>query len=1697
MARRKRYDDESMRNSGSVGYSKQALEALERGTYGKTTGRQAQYRTSQEQTQPAKKVPALEGMTRSPEITNSFGKTQNNNEDLLRKASQYQQNLETDSNNYKFNTSARKANTLDADDMKFLQKHFDEYGDSARTKKALYESKQTQGWEKKYGKSLDQIYKDFLADQGNVNIERGAINPIKSGIESALGIIPQIGAAGASLVGNLISPDSKFAKGAEELRHENEVTRKQKKEGVKAYAKSRVDVADKVLGSPKSLKGAEEKAKDLIGTGVETAYGLSDRMIPSMLAKASKVPLLDALASGLSDYNTQMEEVRNRPDMSARQKAATAGAHAAVEGLGTAVTMGILDKIPAANGLAGKALNVLKGAGNGAFENWASEGIEQKLDKLVSGDLSKQELTKGIYMLNGMTPEEAEAQVKKDARGERLGAAGTGALFGGAIKGISEVTNSIPVLKELKGNNAEVDAASAPKIDEMKIQQFSNDTGASPDGALQPGAKTAGFTNPNVPPIDENVNRTEGASDNRSPMDLDPAEQARQLEMARIRTELDLNLQMQEAIRTGRDADGRMVTGVTDADAELRRLSAERESLERQLNELSTPDERTDADLDALTNFVNSQRRPNGQPPVNDGGNGNIPPQNPPQPPNNGNVWGNVPPSNNGGGNVPPNTPINLTQDANGNVVESGTSQHLRSAVDVRVATPMKYDIPDEVAMEFVKDPQMYKQLKNADTKALSDAIYDSGDEPVTINGKVYEGNPEAKFRVLLSEKNPASLPLGDKIAKDYSAQGNHDMAAQIYRDMGRSLTEAGQFTQASAISMMKNDPLSALAYMEKEIDALNKAGADKYGKKWNNFELTDAEREMFNNIAPGDEKAIKAAYDKVGERIEREYPASAWEKVLEFRRVAMLLNTRTIVRNTLANPPTAGLRYISDRIEGVGQAVAHLINPDFEVTQSITGSNVKTRKLASEIFKSDKVQNLLKEVPGKLSEVPKVGDYAKSKQVFKGGIVSDFINKLTDNGIEKLNAKLGKKGAKSALELARNTAYSALEVTDSPFVRENFISRLGSYMKAKGIDNVKDVPDEAINIALEEALKATYKDDSWLVQGIRKAKGSMESIGNGIMPGVRLGDMASQALIPYVQAPGNIGARIIDYSPIGGTRGIANIINGATKNDTKAIAKGIEEFSKGATGTMMAALGMALYRSGILTGTYSDDKDQKAFEKKNGFREFAIKYQSPLDGKTKYDTIDWAQPFVDTLMPGVLLAQAIDNSDGYDSDILRYFGIEDSSLGKGLGIAGDTIGKNINYFFSATPLKNLSDLLGKKGYGETDIASNLRENIVEDFASALVPAGINALAKSVDTTQRQTFNPDNTFGSFLNSNIAKIPGLSKVLPVKYDTWGQPMTNGDSMGEAAYKKMFYPGEHTTDTNDAIDNEINRLFNATQNNGVFPQVAPYSVDGVKLTDKEYSEYQRTMGQRNRQMVESLFNSPAYQSLDDETRADIVDNLFKASKAIANYEIKGKEYTNTDKKIGELYASGGVDAVVNNYLSKDIAKSAGLSTSSKAAKEIEQAVQSGNIQAAQQMATEASAAKEAAANAGMFKDDGSVNTEHYQKVMARAGSQSSRMQNDLPALKGMGLPDSADYVYANAINVNPNITVPEFTQTYDEIDTDKSNKLTQKEMLAYINKYQFSNDPNEDLQMATDLYRTYQDGTWKKQLYLKKDGTYGLK
>lgn len=994
-------------------------------------------------------------------------------------------------------------------------------------------------------------------------------------------------------------------------------------------------------------------------------------------------------------------------------------------------------------------------------------------------------------------------------------------------------------------------------------------------------------------------------------------------------------------------------------------------------------------------------------------------------------------------------------------MVESGQSRHIRGAGEMQME-----GVSDEVVADFQDNPQMHSVLRNADTKAKAESIYNTSN------------NPEVEFRDMLRQHDPAALPLGHQIAKDYSAAGNHEAAAQIYREMGEQLTKAGQFSQAAVINMMKNDPLTALQYAQRQIDTLNQQGLKRFGSKWNDFKLTDDEIKLFDSITPGDEDAIKAAYDIIGERLGKEYPTSFMDKLLEGRKIAMLFNVRTNVRNFGANVPTLGMRWAADRFEALGQNVAHLINPNFKVTQAVTGSGIQGRKLATEAFNSPRVQTMLEGTSGKY-EIPDLkNSLVKNKQMYKGNRLEKWIDNLTGGGIQKINEKLfGKKGVQSGLETIRNATYKMLDLGDSPFVKENFVERLGSYINAQKIKNLDDIPDEAIELAWDEAMKATYKDESWAVKMLSKIKGGMESV-----PVV--GRPISQAAIPFLQAPGNIAARMVDYSPIRGSKGVADIISGARANDLQKVTKGIEEASKGLTGTGMVLLGMKLRESGILTGTYSKDKDQKAFEKQNGFKEFALHIGD------KYFTYDWAQPFAQSLITGTLLEDAIEKSDENNSDLLAYIdekagtNFNGSMVSKVAGVAGEAAKASLNSWFNASPLQGLQELLSGNYTDKDDIASSIKQTLVDDFAGAFVPSAVNAVAKSVDPVQRNTTDKTNSTATFVNQQIAKIPGLSKTLPAKYDTWGREMKYADNKAMATASRFVIPGDYSYDKSDKVDKEIDRLYKASNNAAVFPQVAPTKVNGETLNNKEVSEYQKDMGERSHQFVEELISTDFYKGMTNKDMAETVSKLYGVSKALTERDKFGKELADSSeyrKPIEEYDNAGGgkegAKAVIKYYQGKQIASEAGINANSKAYESIQNNIKQGDTDAAKKVAESEKQAKDA------FVEYGVENNSTSRKIYEKYGGAGLK---DLSEFQKKGLGATATYTYQSAKkelgNSIPSIT--DFATTYNKIDTSRNGSIDQKEFKKYLNRI---NPSQEEAERLATIY-----GDWKHAPKLNKKG-----
>lgn len=784
-------------------------------------------------------------------------------------------------------------------------------------------------------------------------------------------------------------------------------------------------------------------------------------------------------------------------------------------------------------------------------------------------------------------------------------------------------------------------------------------------------------------------------------------------------------------------------------------------------------------------------------------------------------------------------------------------NQRMRSYNDTLVN---KTDAPQALKNEFISNPDMYTQLSNADTKAKADAILASGNIDSAI----------VQFRQMIdgTKKDPAAVPLGYNIAKELTNAGRVDEAVQIVRDMSKALTESGQFSQAAAITMLNNDPQAAMRYLVREIDSMNEAGQKKFKDKWQNFEMTDSEVKQFADIDPGDTDAIKAAYENVYDRLRKEYPVTMTEKLMELRRVSMLLNARTNVRNVVSNAFMMPIRWTADRVTALGEGAYKLIHPEYQSTQSANPvASKESRQLASEAFETVKEEllgdNKYNDAQGAI----------RDKQIFKGSKFSEMFDNLTNGALTRANQAMGKDVSPSLMETARNFTYYLLEKGDDVFVKKNFESRMASYLEAQGITDLESIPADAYTLATQEAYKATFKDDTKLATILSDVRRTLGVPGDIVMP--------------FTKTPANIAMRGIDYSPVGVANALVKLKNAKSNVE---VSNALTLLGQGATGTAAIAVGYALAQSGIIQGALSDDKDEAQWEKSHGKLAYSVKVGD------NYYTFDWAQPASIPIILGTTIYQCMQDSDNALDTIYQ-------------GAVAAT-----NAWSDLSPLQTLTDIFGGNG--------TPAENIADTFLEAplgWIPAQLGAAARIGDTTQRVTYDNTSKLNNIINQAKSKIPGLSQTLPVAYDTWGNPIKRQDSTGEAALANLLNPGQIGNIRETPIDDEINDLYASTGDAAVFPKKAAwsYKINGetVKLNSEQYSEYQRIMGQNAYGMASALINSASYNNMSDDQKSGAIADLYNFADALAKTELLGYdiESSQTYKKMYEIYQDKGAAGV----------------------------------------------------------------------------------------------------------------------------------------------------------------------------------------
>ena len=794
-------------------------------------------------------------------------------------------------------------------------------------------------------------------------------------------------------------------------------------------------------------------------------------------------------------------------------------------------------------------------------------------------------------------------------------------------------------------------------------------------------------------------------------------------------------------------------------------------------------------------------------------------------------------------------------------MVERGFSENIRTDENMDAG----------IRQSFENDPVAYKQLGNKTTLAKAEAIFAKGTDAALA---------ELNQRIGAGKINPEDVPLSRLIANSLAQRGDVEGARAVVSDVATLLTEAGQLSQAALI-LRNADPASVEQTIHKALDKINKAASKHSLEKWK-AEMTDAELQELYSTDFGVAGAYEAFYEKVARRIGAEMPSTLWQKLTEIRRISMLLNPKTQVRNITGNVPLMGLRKASERLAGGIQDILVKTGAmdKTEQTRTFVVSR-ESRALARQLF--DTNQQSLTAQSNKWDMTAMVRQYRKY---------------------------FGKSMAGKAIDAVRAFTYNLLEAGDMPFFRSAFVDNAAQYIEAQGYKTFDDIPQAVIDKAGQAALEATFRDASALARLLNQMKTKGGAAGKAL-----------EILFPFTTTPINIAKRTYEYSPLGAIKVISDLV---THQDA---AKTIDDITKTLTGSSVVALGFLLRSLGAITGARDKDPDKRAFDKATGSSPYSF------FGKVSYD---WLQPVGSLLAIG---AETFDASNEYPGTVDK---IVQSAYSAGDAYLNMTFFQSVLNLFRGygSPTENILTEVATSGLMQfapsmfgalaRTVDSTVRSaqtggNVVDDtmagimqktpFASQKLPASVNVKGEENKRVSNVLLRVMQEFINPASVNTGSANAVDKVLKNLFETTGSksvfpttaPKTiNGEKLtGEqlAQYQKTL--GKTTYDIlADAIKMAQYKSLTTEQQAEVAKDVIAFANDEAK---REYAESQGDTYSSNYDDETDYNNLGTYfvykQALDDLKATD-GQNSEKFAEMVKSYRsMNAKDREELTRQIGD--------------------------------------------------------------------------------------------------------------------------------------------------------------------------------------------------
>lgn len=706
---------------------------------------------------------------------------------------------------------------------------------------------------------------------------------------------------------------------------------------------------------------------------------------------------------------------------------------------------------------------------------------------------------------------------------------------------------------------------------------------------------------------------------------------------------------------------------------------------------------------------------------------------------------------------------------------------------------------------------------------------------------------------------------------------GDYATAMDIASLMVKNSTNTAQSLQAMRI-LNKLSPECRLYLAAKSIENIEEDLNERY--KDNKADI-HVDKILYDEYAKalrqGDEDGIKTAWANIEQSVAQQINATWYEKLNNFRYLAMLGNPRTHVRNIVGNAFFVPVRAVKNTIAyGLENIADAKINGGIERSKAIlNSSNAADAALVKYAM----------------------SDYEAVQEVILSG--GKYVD--TFQGIDKHRTIYKTK----ILEAARKGNSAALDAEDAWFCKPAYANALAKWYKANGITaeqlNTGKVPEETIikaqTTAIKEAQKATYRDTNWFSAQVSRL-GKVDN---------KVAAMLIEGVLPFKKTPANILARAVEYSPVGlikslalDTKKVKAYVNGDIENGMSP-AEFIDDISAGLTGSALMGLGILLASWGVLSGGDDDDEKQNYFDELSGKQNYALS----IGGMSI--TLDWLAPESMPLFVGVELFNSL-SSKNEDKGFLQNLMSSVMSLSTPM--------------FEMSMLQSVNDLFDnlayiKQGQGTFKIVSSMAANYISQYFPTLFGQGERAFGE----TQRETTYVDrnSAVGSELQymwGKIAnKIPFYDFSQIPYIDAWGRTEETGN-LFERMLNNFVNPAYVKKERPTEIDGELERLYDLGETS-VYPSRAKTNtkINGEYLTADEYVKYATTKGQTSYELAQGVINSAAYSGASDPEKAYMLKYVYSYADHIAKYEVNN-DYSLAKWEMAAYKSANPMQAIIDH-------------------------------------------------------------------------------------------------------------------------------------------------------------------------------------